>query len=211
VALHSMSRMARKGMGYTSMDDARLRDAEFEIDTEHEVGRLHELLRQTLDGRAPLDRAGALCGIHEAIQCAWWLFGEREHPDERHEAPRHACLGLCNAEHSEPTLFGLVAALADSWVEVLSWSAEAPERHPPAAVLDLLAGWTGLRHRLASAGLSALAEELSGLHAATLGGVSHQTLKTGGMHLCAKHSKTGACIFLPKAATRVLQRLVGNV
>jgi hypothetical protein len=46
VALYAMPRMARNGRGYMDRDDPRLREAEFEVDPEDEVGRLQELLRQ---------------------------------------------------------------------------------------------------------------------------------------------------------------------
>jgi len=118
VALQSMSRMCRKGMGYRRGDDPRLRGAEFAIDPEAEIKKLIDAL-DCVRGMPVTERPAALWSFHKALAGAWRAWRERDAHD-RLAAPSHACLGEpWHHEYEQPATYGLVRVYTELWFETL--------------------------------------------------------------------------------------------
>jgi hypothetical protein len=122
LALRAMSRMCRKGMGYTRWDDPRLKDAEYMIDQEEEIGRLADALGRFESAERHKHGQVSLAGLwafYEALAQAWRHWEERpgHFDDGGYNAPgarpRHAILEkVWHGEYGEASCFGLTDTLA---------------------------------------------------------------------------------------------------
>jgi hypothetical protein len=139
ISLQAMSRMCRKGMGYKRHDDARLRNAEYAIDPDQEIGKIVRAMKPIEVGEAHL-RPASLWKLQQSLAAAWHEWREKDLRTAHREFDPSGCLGEpWHHEYEAPNYAGLPAHLAKLWCLTLRelWDRKLSQ-DPPEDPEDLM-------------------------------------------------------------------------
>jgi hypothetical protein len=137
ISLQAMSRMCRKGMGFRRSDDPRLKDAEYLINPDQEVGKILAVL-QIIEEEEPRLRPASLWCVQVALAKAWHRWRETKLKTAHNLAGTSGCLGEpWFGKYEQPEL---ADALASLWLSTLTalWDAGYELAPPPALLHELV-------------------------------------------------------------------------